>query len=272
MNRQRPAPARADSAARPVTGQAALRRRSRCFIKLLCIVLVFIVASSTAVAAAVAGHDVDSSPSYPPLARLSPAEAQEAFKKLGALQRGVESVSAHIVQTKRNPLLAGGTASAGVLILKKPDLLRITISTPEQVTTIVDGTYMWVYRPLKKEAERHRLSNDYAAAQAIKFLANIMEFSIPEIEKRFSVSVYGAKGGYLFEMTPISGIMAKFLARVTFAFREGSAVPDRFEVVGREGASTVTELKDVVINPAPDKGAFLFTPARDVRIIDLQDE
>lgn len=223
-------------------------------------------------AAPATGHDAAPFPLYSPLTRLGPGEAEEALKKLSALQHGVDSVRARIVQTKRNPLLAGETTSAGSLMLKKPDLLRLTISTPEQVTTIVDGTYMWVYRPLKKEAERRRLSEDYAAAQAIKFLANIMEFSAPDIEKRFSIAVYGGKGGYLFEMTPRSGIMIKFLARVTFAFREGGAVPDRFEVVGREGASTVTELTDVVVNPVADKGAFLFTPAKDVRIIDLQDE
>jgi len=239
-------------------------------IRLLLPVFFLVQASFAAVCGA--GHDAGSAATQPPLVRLGPAETADAFKKLGELQRGVESVSAHIVQTRRNPLLADEAVSSGRLILKKPDLLRFTISTPEEVTMVVDGTYMWVYRPKKKVAERRRLSNDYAAAQAVKFLSNIMEFSAGEMQKRFAVSVYNDKDGYLFELTPSSGLLARFLSRVTFSFTDGTAVPYSVEVVGSNGATTLTELKDVVINPVPDKDAFVFVPAKGVRVIDLQED
>lgn len=204
--------------------------------------------------------------------RMSRSDEDEAFKKIRALQQGVDAVSARIIQTKRNPLLAGQMHSAGAILLKRPNLLRLTLTEPEQITTVVDGSYIWIYRPKKKEAERYRLSEDYARAQAIKFLANIISFSAPDIEKRFSIAAYREPEGYLFEMTPKSGVMAKFLTRVTFLFRDGGAVPEWFEVVGRQGASTVTEFKDVVINPVMDENTFLFHPAKDVRITNLQDE
>lgn len=204
--------------------------------------------------------------------RLSRAEEDEAFKKLNALQKGIEAVSARIIQTKRNPLLAGQTRSVGTILLKRPNLLRLTLTEPEQITTVVDGSYMWIYRPKKKEAERYRLSEDYGKAQAIKFLANILSFSSEEIEKRFSIAAYRETEGYLFEMTPKSSVMAKFLTRVTFVFKDGAPVPEWFEVIGRQGAATVTEFKNVVINPSTDKSTFLFTPAKDVIITNLQDE
>lgn len=205
-------------------------------------------------------------------ARMSRGDEDEAFKKIRALQQGVDAVSARIIQTKRSPLLVGQIHSAGAILLKRPNLLRLTLTEPEQITTVVDGAYMWIYRPKKKEAERYKLSEDYAKAQAIKFLANVISFSAEEIEKRFSIAAYRETEGSLFEMTPKSGVMAKFLTRVTFLFKDGRPVPEWFEVVGARGASTVTEFKDVVINPVTDNDTFLFRPAKDVRITNLQDE
>ena len=205
-------------------------------------------------------------------ALLSPGDEDDAFKKIKALQQGVDAVSARIIQTKQNPLLAGQSHSSGVILLKKPNLLRLTLTEPEQITTVVDGDYIWIYRPDKREAQQYRLSEDYARAQAIKFMANIISFSMTEIERRFTVAAYREVDGYLFEMTPKSGVMARFLTRVTFFFKDGGPVPVWFEVVGRQGASTVTEFKDVVINPVMDKGAFQFTPAKGVRITNLKDE
>lgn len=245
-----------------------LQRLNLTVLSACTVALLFICGISSA---ATNGSKTDTAASHSGV-RLSRTDEDEAFKKLSALQQGVDAVSARIIQTKRNPLLAGQTHSAGEILLKRPNLLRLTFTVPEQITTIVDGSYMWVYRPKKKEAERYRLSEDYGKAQAIKFLANIISFSASDIEKRFSIAAYRETEGCLFEMTPKSSVMAKFLTRVTFLFKDGRPVPEWFEVVGRQGASTVTEFKDVVINPSTDKNTFLFLPANDVRITNLQDE
>lgn len=204
--------------------------------------------------------------------RLSAQELTQVFKNIRTLQDGVTSVTARIRQTKTSPLLTGAVVTDGSIMLKKPNLLRLTVFAPDNVVTVVDGQYLWVYRPDKHEAERRRLSEDYGAAQAVKFLSNILSFSPDEIERRFNLTGYKDADGYVFEMTPKSEVMAKFLSRITFSFKEGGPVPYRFEVTGKADASTVTDLSDIKINPAADDGAFSFTLPRNARITNLQDE
>ncbi len=203
---------------------------------------------------------------------LNEKETTIALKTIKDLQSGLNSMQARMYQKKTTPLLKEAVETEGTLTLKKPNLLNMSLTKPKPMRMVGDGEVLWVYRPDSKEAERHVLASDLAASETIKFLSSAIAMSTEELANRFDISAYSGSSVLTLAMTPKSAILARYLARINVSYRDGEAVPFKFEVISKNGSATITEFREVQLNPRLSNDAFRFKLPPDARITNLENE
>ncbi|MBI3397637.1 MAG: outer membrane lipoprotein chaperone LolA [Deltaproteobacteria bacterium] len=196
----------------------------------------------------------------------------EAENKIKDVQKNIDAVSAVVYQRKKNQLLKNEIATEGTIILKRPNLLHWEVKKPEPLTIIVDGKIMWVYHPDVKEAQKYILSEQFIARQTMEFFSSAMAMSLEEIGKRFDIAAYNPNDSLIFEMRPKSSMAAKYLTAIYIWYKDGEGVPYKFEVIDKNGNSTVTELRDIVLNPSINASAFHFDIPKGVTITNIENE
>lgn len=206
--------------------------------------------------------------------QLNDKETTAALKRIKDLQSGLNSMQARLYQKKTTPLLKGAVESEGTLTLKKPNLLNMSVAKPKRMQMVGDGEVLWVYRPDSKEAEKHVLAQEFTASETVKFLSSAIAISTEELASRFDISAYSDSSSktLTLAMTPKSSIVARYLAKINVSYKDGEAVPFKFEVISKNGSATITEFKEVVLNPALDNDSFRFKLPPNARITNLENE
>lgn len=203
---------------------------------------------------------------------LQAKEMTQALNRLKDMQKDIDVISADVYQRKKTPLLKNEVETKGQITMKRPNLIYWDITKPERRITIIDGKNMWVYQPDLKEARRYILSEQFAARQTMIFFSSAMSMSTKEMEKNFNIAVYSPGGNLILEMKPKSGIVAKYLTAIHIWYKEGEAVPYKFEVIGKRGDTTVTEFTDVALNPSVKENFFHFDAPADVTVVTIGSE
>lgn len=203
---------------------------------------------------------------------LESREMIEAINKIKDFQKDIYAIRATVYQKKKNPLLKKDIATEGTIILKKPNLLHWDITSPDKLTTIIDGKMMWVYHPDLKEVQRYSISEQYMAMQAVEFLLSIINMSVEDIGKRFDVFAYKQDNNLIFEMKAKSSMVARYLSAIYIWYREGEGVPYKFEVIGKKGDIATTEFRDVELNPPIKEKTFYFDIPAGVTITNTENE
>lgn len=203
---------------------------------------------------------------------LHAKEMAEAVNRLKDIQKDIDVISATIYQRKKNLLLKKDVETKGTITMKKPNLLYWDITKPDRRIRIIDGKNMWVYQPDLKEARRYILSEQFALMQTMNFLSSTMNMSIKEMEKNFDIAVYNHDGNLIFEMKPKSSIVALYLTAIHIWYKEGEGVPHKFEVIGKNGDTAVTEFTDVALNPSIKENLFHFDAPADVNVVTIGNE
>lgn len=219
----------------------------------------------------------EDNPAEPPIESIGgkPLQAKEmtqALNRLKDMQKDIDVISADVYQRKKTPLLKNEVETKGQITMKRPNLIYWDITKPERRITIIDGKNMWVYQPDLKEARRYILSEQFAARQTMIFFSSAMSMSTKEMEKNFNIAVYSPGGNLILEMKPKSGIVAKYLTAIHIWYKEGEAVPYKFEVIGKRGDTTVTEFTDVALNPSVKENFFHFDAPADVTVVTIGSE
>ncbi|HSB71505.1 MAG TPA: outer membrane lipoprotein carrier protein LolA [Candidatus Methylomirabilis sp.] len=210
------------------------------------------------------------------LAGAAPTESQiqgkeriEIIERLQQRQREVTGVRAAVVQRKRHPLLAGEAVSQGVLLFRRPNLVRWEMSRPDRTIILFDGRTVLTYHPDREEAERRDLRDDFGVRSAVDFLTSGMSLAISDLEKRFQVELYRKDGQLVLRLTPRSRLLARVIASVAIYQHEGEAIPRQIEVIGQKGDRTEITLTGVAINPRFPEDAFILHLGPGVRVTDV---
>lgn len=203
---------------------------------------------------------------------LHAKEMAEAVNRLKDIQKDIDVISATIYQRRKNPQLKKDIETKGTITMKKPNLLYWDITKPARRIRIIDGKNMWVYQPDLKEARRYILSEQFALMQTMNFLSSTMNMSIKEMEKNFDIAVYNHDGNLIFEMKPKSSIVALYLTAIHIWYKEGEGVPHKFEVIGKNGDTAITEFTDVALNPSIKENLFHFDAPADVNVVTIGNE
>lgn len=111
-----------------------------------------------------------------------------ARKAVEAVQKRYESVvdlRARFEQTSRSVALGGPgaeTRSSGDVVFAKPGRMRWTYTEPEPSLVVSDGTWLWIYDPAAREAQKLPVMGGGMSGAAVQFL-----LGEAEIEREFRV-------------------------------------------------------------------------------------
>jgi outer membrane lipoprotein-sorting protein len=192
----------------------------------------------------------------PPEVPVSGPERSLWFEKTRERQKDVDGLRASVVQRKRHPSLKGELVSEGMLLYRKPALLRWEIVRPESMILVMDGSKLTVYHPSRKEAERKYLSDSMATRAAVEFLTVGMAPSLQELERRFRVELLRGEGYFVLKLFPRGKWLSRAVSSISVYHGEGGIAPRRVVVEGAGGERTETSLTRVVANPAFPPDAF----------------
>lgn len=197
---------------------------------------------------------------------LDSIERQRFVENLKRLQQDITSITATVYQEKHLSLLKKDIHIKGIIILKKPNMLRWETVSPDKSITVVDAKTMIVYHPDLKEAEVYNLSKKSIARNTMSFFTSVMWGSLKKIEKKFTVNIFRKNSEIVLELTPLSKMVARYLSSIIILYNENTGLPKAFEVTTPKGDRTVTKLTDIKVNPELEHDNFKIKLPSDVRI------
>lgn len=137
-------------------------------------------------------------------AATAPAKQQltaaELMAKVQKYYADIKSLRADFRQEYTNTTFGKKSTSDGKLYISKPGKMRWDYAKPEKKYFISDGTTLWVYEEVNKQAFEQSLK-DQVLPVAITFL-----YGTGDLGKEFTGSLdpgaYGAKGDLVLKLTP----------------------------------------------------------------------
>jgi outer membrane lipoprotein carrier protein len=113
--------------------------------------------------------------------------AQRAVNALQKRYEAVVDLQARFEQTSRSVALGGPgaeTRSSGEVVFAKPGRMRWSYREPEPSLVVSDGTWLWIYDPGAREAQKMSVAGGMMSGTAVQFL-----LGEAEIEREFRVEV-----------------------------------------------------------------------------------
>jgi outer membrane lipoprotein carrier protein len=104
----------------------------------------------------------------------APADcAREVAGRVQARYEGVRDLEARFTQKSRSVALGGAAQemrARGVALFAKPGRMRWTYQEPEPSVVVSDGTTLWIYDPVAKEAQEFPVGEGFLSGTAVQFL------------------------------------------------------------------------------------------------------
>ena len=197
---------------------------------------------------------------------ISGAERDRWFEMVRERQKGVNGLSAEVVQRKRDPLLKNEAVSRGKLSFRKPASLRWEVESPERMVVVMDGRTVTTYYPKRREAERRDMQDDYASHAALGFFESGISASLPELERRFRVDLFRSDGEVVLRLIPRSKMLSRVIASIRIHQDPVEGRPKRITVEGARGDRIETTLSGVVLNPEFPPDTFTLRLGPQVRV------
>jgi len=177
----------------------------------------------------------------------------------------VRDLEASFEQTTRSVALGqpGATAkSSGSVVFAKPGRMRWTYVAPEPSLVVSDGTQLWIYDPVNREAQHLTVTAAYLSGAALSFL-----LGEGEILRDFEVTALECSDtAALLDLVPREPATYERL-RARIDPRSGELLETT--VIDLLGNATTVALRDLRTNRDPDASLFRFDPPAGVRVVDL---
>lgn len=198
---------------------------------------------------------------------LSLSEKHKIINKLNEARKDIQSIRADLRQEKDLSALKEKINIRGVIILKKPDLLRLDTQEPFKSTIVFNGKTMTIYHPDINEAEIYDTNDNMRARYAMKFFSSSMWSSLEEMEKEFNVSIYSKDSIVVFELKPSSMVVARYLTSIVVNYEKKTGIPLQIISKTPKNDTIVTTLANIEINPDLKKDTFSIKMPEDVWVI-----
>jgi outer membrane lipoprotein carrier protein len=249
-----------------------MRSSSRAFVVVAALLGVSVVAASSggdgadsapapkAESTASSAMPAKPEPAAKPSATTACAEALTA--RVQARYDRMRELEARFTQRTFSALSPGGERTTGRVALAKPGKMRWSYETPEPSLVVSDGATLWIYDPRAREAQKLAVGEQFLSGAAFQFL-----LGSGRIADSFRVTAERCDAPRAtLELTPKNDATYQALElEVDSATGEAhaTAVLDLF------GNRTEVEFSEIRYDRGLDSGTFEFTPASDVRVIEL---
>ena len=216
-------------------------------------------------------------PSAEGLPEAAPSEASEAraAEDCGATvaarvqqhYEGVRDLEASFTQRTQSVTLGAGPLakaepSRGTVVFAKPGKMRWHYETPQPSLVVSDGETLWIYDPIRKEAQRVDVTQGYLSGAALAFL-----FGDGDLLGEFDIAARDCD-------QPVVRLLLQPRRDASYERLELRAIANSGDVietlvVDLFGNRTEVTFHDVRINQSPPPDRFRFEPGPEVQVIDL---
>ena len=197
-------------------------------------------------------------------AALDPC-AKRAVEAVQKRYEAVVDLQARFEQTSRSVALGGPgaeTRSSGEVVFAKPGRMRWSYSEPEPSLVVSNGTWLWIYDPGAREAQKMSVAGGMMSGTALQFL-----LGEAKIERDFRVEprACGAQEAELILWPREPATYERLAIRVDPRSGDLRAT----EVVDLLGNVTLVAFDGVKTNVGAAPELFTFEPPEGVEVIEL---
>ncbi len=198
--------------------------------------------------------------------RLDPA-VKAVLEQMDAAQKGLETFTAKIVETRHLALLNDPEVLRGTLSFRQPGMIRWEYASPEpRIYVLADGELTgWL--PEKKRAEKMKLGRH---ERRIRRLVAIGQDSAG-LAREFKIVAVPSDNGSEFEhlrLTPRSRRVRKQVSQIDLHIDLEKGLPRKIQFETGQGDLVVLELSDVVANPTLADEVFTLNLPEGVEIVE----
>ena len=185
---------------------------------------------------------------------------QVRYDSIRDLQAAFEQ-STRSVSLGASPL-ASSAPSRGTVVFSKPGKMRWVYTEPQPSLVVSDGSTLWLYDELGKEAQRLPVREGYLTGAALEFL-----LGDGDLLAEFEVRAERCDGPRVrLELVPRKESSYEKLS-LTAVAKTGDIVETA--IVDLFGNETRIAFSDVRTNQSPPPELFRFDPPPDVEVVDL---
>ena len=203
-------------------------------------------------------------------------QLQRILECLDRTNEKLHSISADIEHRRSIEMLGVDERSSGKLHFKKPQLLRVEFTKPEQekMTTVVNGKEAWIYYPVEKQAERYPMEQAGAKAKGAGFLKIGFGASVKEVEKTYDISlmcteIREKEKYFRLRLKPKARVTDAPYSEVQLLIDSQRWLPVEIKLYESNGEIITTiRLKNIEVNPKLKRRMFKFKPPKGVEIVE----
>lgn len=196
--------------------------------------------------------------------RQASADADAVASRLQAHYETIRDFSAEFVHTYEGGVLRRQVSERGVVLVKKPGMMRWTYQEPEEKLFVSDGEHMYSYVPADEQVMVTRLPDDDVASTPILFLVGRGNL-VRDFEAAIDRDVQIDQGEVALRLTPRAP-SAEYDSLTLVVDRETMALRQLITRDAQGGRSTFvfTNLDE---NVGAADSEFTFTPPRGTDVI-----
>jgi len=201
---------------------------------------------------------------FPAMAKGEAPDLDQVISKVQETYEGIQDLSARFQQVSLIKGSSGKEESGGVVLLKKPGMMRWEYKSPEPRLIVCDGKTLYIYSPTDHQVILQEASKAFTST-AVNLLGGM-----GKLREDFSIqwgksAAKGSRGGLLLELKPVQsqGQVGQILMEVnpeTFLI-ERIVLQDIFS------NTTTLSFKKVKINTGLTDGLFTFVPPPGTQVI-----
>jgi len=178
-------------------------------------------------------------------------DVQELIRAIDEQQKKIQTLAAGFSQKKETSLAKDPLVSSGTVKFKRPDRVHFFYSKPEQMEMALEGKTIWIYYPIRSQAEKYSFARNKRITQYLEPVTGIFQKTFSQLTETYNLVYQGAESDrlYRFRLQPKEERVQKFLSRVDVWIDKGSGAILRFEMIEASQDRLELEFKDLQINP-----------------------
>ena len=178
-------------------------------------------------------------------------DVQELIGVIDGQQKKIQTLAAGFSQKKETSLAKDPLVSSGTVKFKRPDRVHFIYSKPEQMEMALEGKTIWIYYPIRSQAEKYSFARNKRITQYLEPVTGIFQKTFAQLAETYHIAYQGLESDrlYRFRLQPKEDRVQKFLSRVDVWIDKASGAILRFEMIEASKDRLGLEFKDLQINP-----------------------
>ncbi|NWF56842.1 MAG: outer membrane lipoprotein carrier protein LolA [Syntrophaceae bacterium] len=178
-------------------------------------------------------------------------DGQALIRAIDEQQKKIQTLAADFFQKKETSLAKAPLVSSGTVKFKRPDRVHFIYSKPEQMEMALEGKTIWIYYPIRSQAEKFSFAGNKRVTQYLEPVTGIFQKTFGQLAETYHIGYRGEELGHLycFRLQPKDDKVLQFLSRVDVWIDRASGAILRFEMIEANRDRLLLEFKDLQINP-----------------------